>query len=146
MTTTWDSIREKATEVADSVSDKINELANTAGTEYSILKHKRAISLYEDEIHEIEQAMGKRVYELMQLKKIEDRELIGRCGEIDSVKKRIDEAEEEIEKLREAEAKAEKEHDENVSSPSTDDEEPVHEKENPSDSKPGEEPPTPEKN
>jgi predicted RNase H-like nuclease (RuvC/YqgF family) len=107
--TTWDSIKEKATEVADTVSDKFNKMASTAGTEYSILKQKRAISLYEAEINEIEQAMGKRVFELHGLDKIEDRELIARCNEIEAVRKRIEETEEEIEQLREQEAKAEDE-------------------------------------
>jgi len=102
---TWDDLKEKATEVADTVSEKFSDLATTANTEYSILRHKRAISLYEDEIHEVEQAMGKRVYELHELEKIEDRELISRCGEVDAIKKRIEEAEDEIEHLQEVEAK-----------------------------------------
>lgn len=104
--TTWDSIKEKANEVADTVSDKFSELATTAGNEYSILKQKRAISLYEAEINEIEQAMGKRVFELHSLDKIEDRELVSRCAEIESIRKRIDETEEEIEQMREAEEEA----------------------------------------
>ena len=104
----WDELKDKAGEVAGTVSEKISEFADTAGTEYSVLKIKRAISLLEAEIGEIEGAMGKRVYELHRHKKIDDKELQTRCFEIDGLRKRIHENEDEIERLRkEAEERGE---------------------------------------
>lgn len=104
----WDELKEKAKEVAGTVSEKISEFADTAGTEYNILKIKRAISLLEAEIGEIEHAMGKRVYELHRHKKIEDKELQTRCFEVDGLRKRIHENEDEIDRLRkEAEERGE---------------------------------------
>ena len=104
----WDELKDKAGEVAGTVSEKISEFADTAGTEYGVLKIKRAISLLEAEIGEIEGAMGKRVYELHRHKKIDDKELQTRCFEIDGLRKRIHENEDEIERLRkEAEERGE---------------------------------------
>jgi len=98
--TVWDELKGKATAAAGTVSEKISEFADTAGTEFNIPKIKRAISLLEAEIHEIEQAMGKRVYELHRHKKADDKEPQTRCYEIDGLRKRMDENEEEIERLR----------------------------------------------
>ncbi len=132
---TWDELKDKASEVAGQVSNKLSEFAETAGTEFKILKIKRAISLLEAEVGEIEQAMGKRVYELHRHKKIEDKELQTRCYEVDGLRKRMDENEDEIEKLRkEAEESGETLSDEAMGKEPP--KEPEKEKEKESDEKP----------
>lgn len=106
----WDDLGKKAAQVAGQVSDKLGDFADTAGTEFGILKLKRAIGLLEAEIHEIEQKMGRRVYDLHRHEKIEDKELKTLCFEVDGLRKRISENEDEIERLRrEAEDQRERE-------------------------------------
>ena len=105
--TVWDELRDKANQVAGNVSKKVSEFADTAGIEYELLKIKRAINLLESEINEIEQALGKRVYELHRHDKIEDKELKTRCYEIDGLREKIHKNEDEMDKIRqEAEEKA----------------------------------------
>jgi predicted nucleic acid-binding Zn-ribbon protein len=103
----WDDVRKRAGEVAESVSEKLSEVADQAGTEYNIMKIKRAIGLLESEINELEQRMGKRVYDLHRHGKIDDSELVSVCEEVDGLRKRIDENEEEIERIRQEAEEAE---------------------------------------
>ncbi len=99
----WDELQEKAKQVVKKAGETLEDVKDTTSTELTVLKLKRQISLCESEIQALQNAIGKKVYDLrtVQPESFANPEIQDCCEKITEQLRQIAEVEKEVLRVRE---------------------------------------------